>query len=109
MELVFLAIVAYFLFVWLPVDWVLTSELHDLRNSCSHWFRNAVVATCRTRVRRVGAYWVIEAKALWMTPWRRVHCRGNRVGAYNSEDAALAGLEQINGEIEMWVRRNDGR
>lgn len=67
----------YFLLIYLPVDWVLRFEIGDLHRYPKHWIRTAILLTTRTRVCQVSGttFWQVQAKALYITPWRIVqHC-----------------------------------
>lgn len=108
MSLFVLTIGLYVFLFWLPVDWVLSSELHDLFRSSGHWVRRSVLVTLRLRVIGRDRYWLVQGRALWITPWRDVRCRGMHGVRpyYVDKEEALVARDSIEADVAEWLRRN---
>lgn len=106
MSYIALSIGAYVVLIWLPVDWVLTTELAEIVKYDYHWLRQAVLSTTRTRIRKVDQLtYVIEAKAMFITPWRLVKHARNQIGVYSTLTYAEQHLEEINQSIRKALNK----
>lgn len=95
--------VLVYVVVWLYVDWVLSCELTDLDNVKKTWWRRLILATIVVRIRsRSNGGYLLEARAMFVYPWKRVRVGMAHRGYFGDLGAANAARQSLMCDLLEW-------
>lgn len=106
MDLLLLVLAGYVLLIRLPVDWVLSTELTRLDRMPRHWIRAAILRQARFRVVPFVGFWMVEGRALWLTPYQRVVLTGAQRGLFTTREQAEVAVDCVEASITRWLKGN---